>query len=496
MFLDGRSLDGESLEFDLCIVGGGAAGIAIAHEFIGSSLRVAIIESGGMEPDKATLELNKGNVTGRHYSIESSRLRWFGGSTNHWEGMCAPFDELDFKERTWVRHSGWPITHDKLYPYYARAAKFLNMSGDTNDDFSVPQNLIESNNVLSFGCWRFAKHLSLGEVYRQSLEQATNIKAILNANLIDIKLTDTLSSVSEMHFSTLAKQKFTIKAKRYVLACGGLENARLLLASNKQYEKGVGNWHDNVGRYFMEHPHHEAGNLFSFGSDNLAKQFHLHFKKSKGLSAVNDGLIANTSGKTLNIKLSEAAQQKYKVGGGSLVINTTKIDQRNGPTASLLSHVFGYQAPTKKHGLYIRTEQVPNPDSRVTLSVSQKDALGMPRLQLHWMLKEQDWHTIHILAKMFAISVSANDFGVVRLYKWLGGSVKWPKHLGWGGHHMGTTRMHENVKYGVVDKDCKVHGVDNLYIAGSSVFPTSSWANPTFTIVALSTRLTDHFKRF
>ncbi|MDX2112183.1 MAG: FAD-dependent oxidoreductase [Alphaproteobacteria bacterium] len=483
MFIDGRSLDQENLTADICVIGAGAAGIAIAMRHIDSDKNIIIIESGGFEPDKATLDLNKGKAIGLSYSTESTRLRWFGGTTNHWEGMCAPLSDIDFEKRDWIPYSGWPIKRSDLDEGYKWAAKFLNLSGTGTDDFSVPQDIIPNPGTLSFGCWRFAQHLSLGEVYRKPLEESKNIKILLHSNVVDIRLVDELNSVSEVKVATLSGARFSVRAKKYILACGGIENARLLLASNSQMQYGIGNSYDQVGRYFMEHPHNQVGQLFSYG-DDLGKLFRLDFKRSRGLRPVNTDIIADKNAAVLNISLSPQTMKEYQVAGGSLVISAHNEIKEQSATLNYLQHASGVSV---KHvfGLYARTEQVPNPDSRVILNHNERDALGIPRVQLDWRLTEQDWKTIHVLAIKFAEAISASGAGFVRLSGWLERFSGWPRNAWYGSHHMGTTRMSDDPKTGVVDKDQKVFGLNNLHIAGSSVFPTSGWPNPSYTLISM-----------
>lgn len=494
MFVDGRTLNSEELQADICIVGGGAAGIAIANALIGSGLNVVVLESGNFAPENATLALSGGRVSGLPYSLEASRLRFFGGSSNHWEGMCAPLGENDFSERAWIKHSGWPIKRADLDEYYVKAAKFLNLSGDGSHDFSASSDIIENPDTLSFACWRFAKNLSLGETYRDALGDAKNIRVIINSNLADIELNADLNGVTKVHAATLAGNNFSVAAKKYVLACGGIENARILLACNKQVEKGIGNANDLVGRFFMEHPHNNIGTFFNFVPPERMNIFRLHFKKNRGLKSVNDKIIIGGNSEVMNITISPHAMEKYKVGGGSLVISTIDDVKNLEAPVEHLRRVFAAQNAPQAIGLYARTEQTPNPESRVALSTDARDALGMPLLDLRWQMQRQDWQTINTLAKLFAEAASAAGLGVVKIPGWVSEFTGWPKNLGWGGHHMGTTRMGENAATSVVDSDCRMHGISNMYIAGSSVFPTSGWANPTYTIIALTLRLAEKLK--
>ncbi|MCE2927805.1 MAG: FAD-dependent oxidoreductase [Rickettsiales bacterium] len=469
---------------DVCVVGGGAAGIAIAMRLNKTDTNVIMIESGGFEPDKATLDLNKGSSVGLPYSTETTRLRWFGGTTNHWEGMCAPLTDIDFEKRDWIPHSGWPIKRSDLDEGYKWAAKFLNLSGTGTDDFSVPQDIIPNPGTLSFGCWRFAHNLSLGEVYRKTLEESQNVRILLHSNVIDIRLVDELNSVSELKVATLSGARFSVRAKKYILACGGIENARLLLASNSQMQYGIGNGYDQVGRYFMEHPHNDVGTFYS-NHTQLNKLFMLDFKRVRGLRAVNTDIVSNGKHAVLNIVSSIKTMESFGVGSGSLVINASSQFTGHIAQTKQLTQIHKI-FPYKTYTLFTRTEQVPNPYSRVLLSNLTRDELGVPRISVDWRITEQDWRTIQVLVKKFSETVSSSGQGLVKIADWLSDSYRWPKHTWFGCHHIGTTRMSENPQNGVVDKKFRVYGTNNLFIIGSSVFPTAGSANPTLTVIAIS----------
>ncbi len=268
VIVDAQEIPAESvLETDLCIVGCGAAGITIARELAGSSVGVVVLESGGLDFDAATNDLDAGaNIGLPYFPLEGARLRYFGGSTNHWGGVCRPLTDVDFEPRDWIPGSGWPITRADLDPYYPRAAT---ISGLSVADWSIDRWSEDS----AFPVWPLSgdpiesvvvqvvegRRRSFADRYRADLDNATNVTVHLNANAIAIDTDPSGAHVERVRAGTLAGGRFAVTAQRYVIATGGIENARLLLASDGVRPEGVGNDRDQVGRYFMEHPRFRGG---------------------------------------------------------------------------------------------------------------------------------------------------------------------------------------------------------------------------------------------
>jgi choline dehydrogenase-like flavoprotein len=259
MLVDARTVpDGARIECDIAIVGAGAAGLTIARQFIGSGRNVCLVESGGLELDQDTQALYDGDNVGLPYfPLDSCRLRQFGGTTNHWGGVCLPFKRQDFEQHSWLPHSGWPIELNDIWPYIERAAAFLELPKAGWDidhweqitgerGFSVDQTKL-FNQVL------LVKPVRMGQVLRQEFEQAQSIHVYLNANAVEIETTDTASHVTGVRVRTLAGNQLSVVGRLVVLALGGIENPRLLLLSDRVQTEGLGNTHDLVGRYFMEH---------------------------------------------------------------------------------------------------------------------------------------------------------------------------------------------------------------------------------------------------
>ena len=525
MLIDARELEaGTVLEGDLCVVGAGAAGIAIALHFAGGGHRVLLLESGGLEFEDATQALYEGTSVGQaYYDLDVCRLRFFGGTTNHWEGRCRPLDPLDFEVRPGVPHSGWPISRASLDPHYARAQELCQLGPY---DYRPEFWLLPGEAVLPFdpakvttGLWQFSPPTRFGEVYLKPLTRAANLRVVLNANLVDIETGADGAEVQALQVATLTGRRFRARARAYVLACGGLENARLLLAANRQVNVGLGNQRGNVGRYFMEHPHlpgakvlatEPAGiDFYSFdarrprlaGSEVLALGY-LGLGRELQIQAgllncdccfVNDSV--GSSGYAALRRILTSVRQA-EVPDDLLADLALALENFEDTFAGLLgrSGVHEYRPDQARFVMWSTAEQAPDPDSRVTLG-HRTDALGLPELRLDWRLGEQDKRSLQEVHRTIAEEFGRQGLGRLRIEEWLTADLtSWSPTMIGGNHHMGTTRMSDDPETGVVDRDCRVHGMANLFVAGSSVFATAGCANPTLTIVALAVRLADHLE--
>ncbi|MET3981232.1 choline dehydrogenase-like flavoprotein [Mucilaginibacter sp. UYP25] len=505
MHIDARNIEDDSLiEGDICIVGSGAAGISLALEFLNTPYKVILLEGGGFEYEKQMQDLYKGKTTGqRYYPLDSARLHYFGGTTGHWSGFCSTFDPIDFKERDWVPHSGWPITRDDLDPYYPRAHKNLDL-GPYEYDVAYWQSKDPELKSLPFEgdavynkMWQFSKPTRFGTKYRDTIVKAPNIHLYTYANVTDITANEHATAITQVTVKNLAGKQHTIKAKEFIIACCSIQNARLLLASNKQIPRGLGNQNDNVGRYFMEHLEIKSAELWLTRPDVL-KLYHWEWEITKARA---------------ELAISENMQRKHRIlnGTASLIpLDIAKkqaafIDIWSADTAQTKKNFAKFEKVgkegAKKEGhssyqLFTRIEQAPNPNSRVTLD-TEKDALGVPRAMLHWELTPLEKHSLRGIYKIIGEQIGIAEAGRVRLMEYLRDESDntWPEFTGGGWHHMGTTRMAADPKKGVVDANCKVHGIANLYMAGASCYATAAAPNPTLTLVALSIRLADHVKQ-
>lgn len=510
MHIDARLSDNNSLiEGDICIIGAGAAGISIALEWMNTPYKVILLEGGGFEYDDKVQELYDGKTTGQHYyPLKACRLHYFGGTTGHWAGYCSTFDAIDFKKRDWVPESGWPITRDDLEPFYPRAQKNLDL-GVYNYDLKYWQKshplfipLLPDDKAIWNKIWQFSPPTRFGEKYKDTIVNAKNIHLYTYANVTDISTNEIVSQIKEVTVKNYAGKEHKVRAKIFVLACCAIQNARVLLASNKQASKGLGNDNDLVGRNFMEHVEINSGELW-LEKPNPLDLYRINF----GITKVRAELA-----------VTEQQQTENKILNGTLSLTPLAIAKNmkpmidlwssNDPRKSLDNLMKGGQkedeaaaknhnsAVNKSYQLFTRIEQAPNPESRITLE-AEKDSLGVPRATLHWVLTPLEKRSIRKIHELLGQQVGVAGVGRVRMMEYLQNENdnSWPEFTGGGWHHMGTTRMSDDPKKGVVDSNCKIHGIANLYVAGSSCFTTAAACNPTLTLTALSIRLSDHLKQ-
>jgi choline dehydrogenase-like flavoprotein len=540
MLVDGRTLTpGSELACDICLVGAGPAGLAIARQLAATGLTTILLESGGFSSDARTQQLYRGRNVGRTYwRLDLPRVRYFGGSSNKWGGWCRPLDAIDFEQRAWVNDSGWPISQAALTPHYQQAQDFCQLrSAEYGADPWQSDGAALGLGECGFeaGVFHFSPPTLFGTVYRQEVTEHPRTTTVLNANVLELVPTESRESIAHLRVGTLARTEFQVKARAYVLAAGGIENPRLLLASDAKVSGGIGNGHDMVGRCFMEHPHVAVGHFLPT-DPAFTGQFYV--KRDLGgdlVKGVHLPLEATTrANQLLGISIS-LEPPGYSIGDffnkwpRSLVLALTRMERllqsypriftavRQAERFVRRMHVSdkhhefsralyqylqqvrsGSPAPAPSpaqlpiYRIYCRSEQGPNRQSRVMLD-RDRDSLGVRRALLDWRITTQDTSSIATACELFALAVGRAGVGRAWLPQ---GEEKdaWQKRIVGGPHHMGTTRMSSSPRDGVVDADCRVHGMHNLYVAGSSVFPTGGHANPTLTLIALAFRLADHLK--
>lgn len=508
MYIDARKLpNGSSFDTDIAIIGGGPAGITLTRSFAGRKTRIMIVEAGGREFDADVQSLYEGENAGIEYPLALNRMRFFGGSSNHWGGYCRPLDPIDFEKRDWVPYSGWPFAIDELEPYYEPASEIVEVAPGKYADKqywqeqtgeTLPDPLTGRMRVRYV---HFSPPTRFGTRYGEDLEKAGNVQVMLNANVSNIDSTDDARAVTKFDIKTLNGLEHSVRARIYVVATGGLENARMLLLSNKRMQAGLGNQNDLVGRFFMEHPH-----LTGFGEIVVADlkrlpelyRDRLIIEGRPCKAAFNPSAEFLRERRLLNATFMGGIAGHYQADTKSNWDRTPRHIEMLQTAKYFLTDNGGPADPEKPDeighwmGLGCACEQEPNPDSRVMLSTDQKDPLGLPRIKLDWRLTEQDRRSV--VEHMRSLAMEMGAWGIGRMLIGVEDDGKWPELVAGGSHHMGTTRMHDDPKQGVVDRNCKVHGIDNLYVAGSSVFPTSGAANPTLSLVALALRLGDHLR--
>ena len=522
--------DGSSFESDLCIVGSGPAGASIAKEFAGSKVRVLILEAGGLEQTAADQALyNVENVGATRTAPQDLvRNRIIGGSSHTWSGRCASFDDIDFELRAWVHHSGWPITLADIGPFLDRSRKHLGIGPNIYDDrlwnelgISPPRPRIDPA-FLKSQFWQYSRDKgSFREPTRFSRAiselNASNARLLMHANVTHINTSKDGSRVELLELRTLHGRRAEAKANTIVLACGALENARLLLASNKVSRKGVGNSHDLVGRYLMDHAGCTLGWFDPRRSASIQSRFGYYLLDHEdGRSVYCFGLMlspeiqraekllncaaflvvpsTDDSWNALKRLIRPAAEPRHTSRRKDLAI---VIENLPSLLSNICRRIAKRQGPilrTDQLSLYCLVEQTPDPLSRVTLA-KQTDVLGMPLLRIDWRIGELERRSVARLNELIGLELRRTGSFEHFRNNHLLDDTNWRSQFIDRAHPSGTTRMSDYPKQGVVDRNCKVHGVDGLYIAGSSVFPTAGHANPTLTIVALAIRLADWLKR-
>lgn len=511
MLIDARDLeDGRLLEADLAIIGGGPAGISIARALAGERLRVCLIESGGLAPEPDTQALYQGENAGIDYPLAGSRLRYLGGTSGHWGGYCRPLDPIDFEARDWVPHSGWPFGREALDPYYEVASEAVQVGPARFEDpdywrARTGEPLIDfPAGRISSRFFQYSPPTRFGGFYREELRASPVLTVLLHANVTKIAALPSARSVSHLDIRTLSGRRHQVRARRYVLAAGGLENPRILLLSNDVMPTGLGNENDMVGRFFMEHPH-----LSDFADLVVAdlrrfpriyrSRVHVDGRNAQVAYVPTPEVLRRE--RLLNISFTTGVARAYHSGDrdgfspedaqarahlGMLEAARPFLSDGAGSKDAVAPSDVGVWL-----GIGCACEPVPNPDSRVTLAEAT-DALGQRQIRLDWRLTEQDRRSFVAHVQSLGRELAAAGVGRLRLK--VADDGRWPELVRGGSHHMGTTRMSDDPKRGVVDRDCRVHGVENLYVAGSSVFPTAGSANPTLNILALAYRLADHLK--
>jgi len=505
MFTDANLIPrDEAMECDLCIVGAGPAGLSLAKRFLDGPLRVVMLEGGGLDAASAASDLYETKSVGLPLpDTTTSRDRFFGGSTHRWHGLIAPLDPIDFEVRESVPHSGWPFTYPDLAPYYRRAHELCETGPY---DYAVSAWTQPEQRVLDVDparlrhrMWQHSRPARFNPMFRPWCSRSTHVQVLLEANAVELETGNGGSRIDSIRVATLKGNGFRVSARAYVLACGGIENPRLLLASQGGSAGGVANGNGMVGKYFAAHPRIDhAGALLLFADC--------------AIPSVYDGFLSPNSPYPVTVNLSLSRMMQLERGlpnnvfrlhfpGANCVEDDGSFVTLDAPSDPLLPSVVALRVATSSQDPSLRKtidlrahpEPLPNSDSRVFLG-ERRDRLGLPEMVIDWKLTPADKRSLlHTLRRLGEV-IGASGQGRLRLATWFDSpeSDYWPPELFATWHHLGTTRMGVDPSTSVVDSNCRAHEVDNLYVAGSSVFPTYGWAPPTLTIIALALRLSDH----
>jgi len=534
-FLDLNDLDDDSvLESSLCVVGTGPAGASIALEFEGTGIDVLVLESGGYDDDADTqrcYEIETVGETPRRIDQDELRRRVLGGSSRIWTGRCAPFSELDLAERSWIPYSGWPLTLKELEPYLQRAAIRLGLAPNSYDEslwkgFGVkrPSPSLDAH-LLEPMFWQFSKspdHSGKAANFASYLlrSNASNLRVLLHANVTHINTNAEGTSFASVEVRSLQKKHALVRARAVVVACGGVENARLLLASSRLMPNGVGNDHDIVGRFLMDHTTCVLGNFPPQEADPIRERFgHYWLDNSGGRNVYLQGLaLSGEIQQREHLLNCHAYVEEYDPAVDdpwsalrqlkSAISARLAIGRAFGDARTVLAHFgevgLGFYRRLVKHRpelvrvnrleLHCMMEQVPDPESRITLSADTTDPLGMALSKIRWKMSELERHTARRMSQLVSDELRRLGLPAPLLTQFLD-EDDWMAHFVERAHPAGSTRMSIDAKQGVVDRNSQVHGVRGLFVSGSSVFPTSGAANPTLMIVAMALRLADRLKQ-
>jgi choline dehydrogenase-like flavoprotein len=471
-------------------------------------------------------------------------MRVFGGSCTLWGGGCIPLADTDLEPRDWVPESGWPLRYADLAPWYAKAREYCRIDpehvfGPGTFEGPTPRTPLDLDPEAMVNFIFARSPITFGEAYRDALAQASNITVLLHANVMELRATDNASAVTEATIGSLDGRRGHVRARHYVLAAGGIENARILLLSDSVAPRGLGNDHDLVGRYFMDHPSGAIGSIRSEQPDRLTRPYERSIGKIRASVASEIGLSleAQREHRTLNARVhpfavegevprgiralrdvraalrpptrDEAALVEARLSaalqngpGGTaalampqnLAISAMRLGLHIGDVIRAVALKVGDKPTVKSDRVELVGffEQAPNRDSRVMLD-DTRDALGLRRVRVDWQLTELDRHTHRVLGALTGHRLAQACAGRFDAAAWTT-DPDGPSEVHGTAHHMGTTRMAGDATQGVVDTQGKVHGVANLHVAGSSVFPTGGWAFPTFTLIALSLRLAEQLR--
>ena len=539
----GQVESGTTIQADVCIIGGGPAGISLALALADSHLSVVLLESGGTDQDDDSRNLNVGVNTGLpYYDLDETRHRALGGSSQRWAGWCLPLHRSDFGEREELPASGWPISYDELLPYYGEAGELCEIGpiiedAPTNHLPVVYQEPFVGGDVQVV-TWQGSPPTKFGSVYGSTLEQDPTVTVFTHATATEVLTNDEGTAATGVRVVTRSGGGFSVSSSTVVLCAGAIETARLLLASRTVHSNGIGNEYDLVGRYFMEHPHLVTARLllmppwltgrpsvpgvdrglrgvrgrlaiqrpsgaskaaYVIAPERRAKEGSLNFSTHlRTVSKVNRAESTTYQAFKLIINnLRSPSQLASQIRSGSLPEGTARQMGYLMKGVPELAQVIWEEALKRPEelALYTQSEQSPNPESRVTLDARDTDASGLPRVQLRWQLSRIDKASVIASHDILRDQFLESGLGVlVPEPAFLDDGDDWGPNLRGGHHHMGTARMANDPRHGVVDSNCRVHSVHGLYVGDSAVFPVSGFANPLLTTVAVARRLGAHLR--
>jgi len=456
------------------IVGSGPAGVTVARKLAQAKIPSVILEAGAAEYSDESQDFYKGTVVGDPYfDLDSCRLRFFGGSSNHWAGWCRVLEAHDFQARPYVPNSGWPIARADIEPFLSEAFDILGIR-PFRPDVPISADMKWYELIKS-------EHVHFGEKFHDELDKSPLIALVLDTEVLQLNGNGRIVTSADLW--SQGAPAGALALDYYVVCTGGLENSRLLLWSNERSKGGVVPNASALGRYWMEHPMYTAGaaiftdlDRIEFDADGQA------FFQPTAEALAKRGIL------NFHVEVETAPYPGMKQYVADLACVTPEWTEWI--AEELGSHL---RCSAQVH---MSWEQAPRPDNFVALSKTERDAAGNPRTELHWTKDALEHRTLIEGLRLFGETIAAQDIGRLKIMDWVLDGSPYPEGMELAGnHHMGGTRMGSDPAVSVVDVDCKVHGMENLFVGGSSVFPTSGQCPPTTTLTALAVRLGDHLGR-
>jgi choline dehydrogenase-like flavoprotein len=529
VFLDARTIDdGAQLTGEVCIVGAGPAGMALALDLEAVGTQVVVLA--GLEAPIA------GEVEGAPYPpLASARAGGIGGTAALWDAELdpgafgaryAPLRAIDFEQRPGLPGSGWPFPRDVLDPFYAKAQVMC--AADPFEYEQRPSPLSGSGVVA--GTFRFGPATAFIETHREVLSRSSTTTVLVGAHATRVHTVNDEGAVESVEAMATPQRSFRVRSRVYVLAAGGIESARLLLNS------GIGNA-DLVGHCFMDHPTvrcrlelaNPRADLRSLDVERVdgrpvLRALEISEQTLRQEQLLNGGFfVVPAQERALRAfvaarSLIDAARDRRRpdelhrlaiqlaLGADVLAYAAHRRLVRAAPALKpslrlwRRSHLLdtlgvgpitgwsALRARPRVYDVHHVIEQAPDPQRRVTLGTTH-DMFGLPVARLHWFLGARELESAERAEEILRDELGRTGVGRLTTGRELGAGVHPTAH-----HHLGTTRMSDDPRFGVVDANARMHGITNLFVTGGSIFPTSGFVNPTLTIVALALRLGTHLR--
>ena len=438
--------------YDLIVIGSGPAGLTLARRYDDlTTSRTLIIESGsrsnmnGKAQQLSLVDANGDVPSSLYYSGHNRRI--FGGTGTVWSGWCAVLERRAFS------NGEWPFAYDELQVYYPKAADILSLPKEIH---THPETPFPGTNLV-YKPYYISSRRRFDVLFRDWLTQSTSVDVLFNHTVTNIGMNNGVaSSVSVRESSGSRAAPAEIFGNRIAVAAGGIQNARLLQLSLPR-ESAL-----PVGSYFCQHPH-----IHNYAPIILDEQIFQHVKGKR---------ISGT-------KIRHAIALSSDFSNANHLLSATFQIYTPTPSAT---NILGRNRRSVMAIMNVRAEMPSLEQNKIALSNTRRDFLGQPIAQATFRFSLRGIRTVYDYVNAELIRSGLGRLGVP-------GNVQ--NIQDGGGHMIGSTRMGNDPAVSVTDAHAQVHGVRNLYLAGSSLFPAAGAANPTLTILALSLRLADHLAR-